>query len=357
TGKTDSLGQFTFEVPADISQQKQSQLYTIEASVIDVNNQEVSARAGAVIHKGTFYIGLRSDQYIGTVGQKLAVQAITVDTQGLTRTQQALTVTFYKQEWYSVKEKAADGSENYYWTNKIRQTAVATQTIKTDARGMAWASFTPQEGGTYKVVATGLDEFENEVRSALYLWVSSSAEYINWGQENHDRITLVADKKSYRPGETAKIMVPSPYQGRVNALLTIERGKVIQYQVITLKTNSDILEIPIREEYAPNVFVSVLIVQGAQSAGQVPSFKLGYVMLPISTERQQLKVTITPDKSTYRPRATATYEISTQTYDGKGVPAEVTLQLVDLAVEKLTGAARPNIVDTFYRQRGLNVWT
>ncbi len=357
TGKTDALGQFTFEVPADISQQKQSQLYTLEASVIDVNNQEVSARAGAVIHKGTFYIGLRSEQYVGTVGQKLTVQAITVDTQGLTRTQQALTVTFYKQEWYSVKEKASDGSENYYWTNKIRQTAVATQTVKTDARGMAWATFTPKEGGTYKVVATGLDEYENEVRSSLYLWVSSGTEYINWGQENHDRITLVADKKSYRPGETAKVMVPSPYQGQVNALLTIERGKVIQYQVITLKTNSDILEIPIREEYAPNIFVSVLLVQGAPSASQVPSFKLGYVMLPVSTERQQLKVTITPDKAIYRPRDTATYEISTQTYDGKGVPAEVTLQLVDLAVEKLTGASRPNIVDTFYRQRGLNVWT
>lgn len=356
-GETNTLGQYAFDIPANIADLLQSQIYTIEASVVDINNQEVTARAYATIHKGDFYIGLTTDQYVGAANEAQAVRLITVDTQGVTRTQQALTVTFFKHEWYSVKEKAPDGSDAFYWTNKVRDTAVATVTVQTDRNGVARASFTPKEGGTYKVVASGRDRSENQVRSALYLWVSDRA-WVNWGQENHDRITLVADKKSYSPGDTARILVPSPYQGSVKALLTIERGGILEYKVLTLTSNSELLQVPITAAHAPNIFVSVVLVKGADAPGSVASFKMGYVMLPVSTEQQQLRVTVAPDRdAAYRPRDTVTYQITTQDYRGNGVPAETTLQLVDLAVETLVGGQAPDIVATFYRQRGLGVRT
>jgi hypothetical protein len=356
-GVTNALGRFTFDIPADIAALVQSQIYTIEASVVDINNQEVTARAAATIHKGGFYIGMASDQYVGTAKQAQTIRLITVDTLGITLTQQSLTVILFKHEWYSVKEKAPDGSDAFYWTNKVRNTAVATTTVQTDRNGVARASFTPQEGGTYKVVATGLDRYENTVRSATYLWVSDVA-WVNWGQENHDRITLVADKKSYRPGETARILVPSPYQGNVKALLTIERGGILEHKVITLGSNSELLQLPITAAHAPNIFVSVVLVKGADSPNTVASFKMGYVMLPVSTEQQQLRVTVAPDRDTaYRPRDAVVYQITTQDYRGSGVPAEVSLQLIDLAVESLVGGRAPDIVATFYRQRGLGVKT
>ncbi|NLG49222.1 MAG: hypothetical protein GX552_03805, partial [Chloroflexi bacterium] len=121
-GKTNAQGQFTVEIPADISKWVQSQTYTIEMSVVDVNNQETSARSSAVIHKGAFYIGLSPVAYVGTAGERQDVRVITVDTQGMTHTQQTLDVVFYQHEWYSVQEQADDGQ--FYWTNKVKDTPV-----------------------------------------------------------------------------------------------------------------------------------------------------------------------------------------------------------------------------------------
>jgi hypothetical protein len=353
-GQTDAQGRFTFSVPANIKDLRQSQLYTLEASIVDVNNQEVSARSSAVVHKGTFYIGLAPTSYVGTAGREVSVRAITVDTQGLTRTQQSLEVVFSLREWFSVKEKTGNGE---YWTNKVQDTPVATQTVKTDGLGTALASFTPPKGGTYRVVARGLDERENEVRSSTFLWVSDR-EWVNWGQENHDRINLVADKKSYRPGETAQILIPSPYQGKVTALLTIERGHVLEHRLLDIESNSQQLSLPILPEYAPNVYVSVVIVKGVDTTNPVASFKVGYVMLSVSTEQKELKITITPDRTgPYKPRDKVTYAIEVKNYQGRGVEAELSLNLVDLAVESLAGADTRDIVQWFYRERGLGVAT
>mgnify|MGYP005842515257 CR=1 FL=1 len=355
TGTTDADGRLVITLPIDISEQVQSQRYTLEASVTDVNNQGVSARTMAVVHKGNFYIGLAPVSYVGTAGQEMAVHAMTVDTDGITVTQQTLQVVVYEHEWYSVREEADDG--NFYWANKVRDTAVATQTVTTDDQGQALVRFTPEKGGSYKVLAIGMDDAQNIVRSATYVWVSDRA-YINWGQENNDRIELVADAKSYRPGDTAEILIPSPYQGETLALLTLERGHILEHRIIELEGNSDILRLPIEPEYAPNVYVSVLISKGADDANPMAAFKIGYVMLPVSVEQKELSVTITPDRDeTYKPRERATYDVEVTDHTGEGVEAEVSLQLVDLAVESLTGADPRDIVQVFYAERGLGVNT
>ncbi len=58
--ETDAQGRVIFKVPADISDKRQSQIFTIEASVTDINGQQVSNRTGAIVHKGEFYIGARA---------------------------------------------------------------------------------------------------------------------------------------------------------------------------------------------------------------------------------------------------------------------------------------------------------
>ena len=355
TGKTDAQGHLLITVPVDLKDRKQSQTYTVEMSVTDVNNQQVSGRSSAVVHKGNLYIGLAPTVYVGTAKQPMTIQAITVNTQGITRTQQALEVILYRHEFFSVQEQTADGG--YYWTNKIRDTAVATQTVTTNDQGFVAFQVTPPEGGEYKVLARGMDEFENQVQSATFVWVSDQV-FINWGQQNNNRIELVSDKKEYVPGDTAKILVPSPFQGTVIALLTIERGHVLEHRLLSLESNSEQLTLPIPPEYAPNVYVSVVLVKGMDDKNPIPGFRVGYVMLPVSAVQEQLTVKVTPQgQSPYKPRDQVTYQVETLDYAGQGVPAEVSLQLVDLAVESLLGPDTRDIVQQFYSQRGVGVST
>ena len=356
TGRTDAEGRFTFKVPAEIADKTASQVFTIEATVSDESGQEVSARTEAVVHKGLFYIGLAPRAWVGAVGEEQRVDVITVDWEGEPVPDVPLTVTIFEHRWYSVQEKAEDG--RFYWTCKVEDTAVLTRTVTTDGEGKAVVAFTPEKGGTYKVLAVGRDERGNEVRSATYLWVSGrKGEFVSWRMESHDRIELVPDKKSYAPGETAKILIPSPYQGEVKALLTVERGHIFRHEVLTLESNSELIELPILSEYAPNVYVSVVIVKGQDETNPLASFKVGYAALSVSTVEKELRITITPDKERYEPRETVTYDILATDHTGQGVSAELSLALVDRSVLALAEPGVPTILEHFYGERGLGVQT
>ncbi len=352
-GTTDAQGHLILTLPADLGKRNYSQDWTIDVSVTDVNDQVVAGRATTTVHQGLFYIGLAPERYVGKTGERQTVQLRTVDWDSHAYGQANLTVTFFKREWFSVKEESDYGP---VWTTTYSDTAVLTQTVTTNEAGEAQASFVPEEGGTYRIVAIGRDSRENQVRSATYLWVSSGA-YVSWRQENNDRIQPVADKRSYRPGETANILIPSPFQGEVKALVTVERGRILSHQVITLQTNSHVLRLPITADMAPNVYVSVVLIKGVDETTPTPAFKIGYVAFQVSTEQQELVVTITPDKAQYRPRDTVNYTLQVTDYTGRPVRAELALALVDLSVLTLAEPNSRPIVQGFYGQRGLGIRT
>lgn len=357
TGTTDAEGRFTFSLEADIAEQTTSQRFTLEVTVIDVNNQEVSSRAEAIVHKGLYYIGLRPERYVGQVGQEARVEVITVDWASAPSPNQELTVVFAEHKWYSVRKQAEDG--RYYWESTVEDTPVFTTTVETDASGTAAVGFIPQAGGTYKVIASGRDERGNRIVSATYMWVSGR-EYVSWRQENNDRIELIADKRQYQVGDTATILVPHPYQGRVKALFTVERGHIYQHWVQTLETNSEQIEIPITEDLIPNVFVSVVIVKGQDEANPLPGFKIGYVQLSIETREKELDITLTPDRPSdehYQPGDPVSYDVRVTDSAGNPVEAELALGLIDLAVLTLADRPGPDIAGQFWRERGLGVNT
>jgi len=358
-GTTDAQGRLVFSVPADIADRSVSQSFTIEATVTDLNDQAVSARASVIVHKGEFYVGLHPQRYVGKVGDELQVDVRTVDWNSAAWPKQDLTVTLNQRTWYSVREEDSRG--RLFWTWTYTDTAVFTETLTTDVEGIALASFRPEEGGSYIVRAVGSDRKGNEVRSSTFLWVSSS-EYISWRIENNDRIDLIADKDSYKPGETATIMIPSPFQGQVKALLTVERGRILDSRVVTLGSNSELYQIPVTADMAPNAYVSVVLVKGIDETNPLPSFKVGYAAFEVNTEQQMVNLTIQPDKDiaageNYRPRDSATYEIRATDYQGRPVQAEVSLNLTDLAVLSLAEPNAPALRDFFYGRRGLGIRT
>ena len=78
-----------------------------------------------------------------------------------------------------------------------------------------------------------MDSQGRKSKASSYLWVSSTS-YIAWQQTNDRSFQLIADKKSYNPGDTARILIAQPFQGEVYALLTLERGHIYEKKVIKL---------------------------------------------------------------------------------------------------------------------------
>ncbi|MBI3764136.1 MAG: Ig-like domain-containing protein, partial [Chloroflexi bacterium] len=353
-GKTDANGMLTLRLPADIKKKPTSQTFTAEATVTDVNGQAVSGRTAIIVHQGSFYIGLRPEQYVGTVGEPQTVNIVVSDWNSKPVPNQQIRVVFSKHEWFSVQEQDANGNNIFTWD--VKDTPVFTTTATTDAGGMTTAAFTPDAGGTYKVLATGQDSGGHTVRSSTILWISSH-DYVTWRQDNNDRIRLIADRKSYAPGDTAKILIPSPFQGEAKALITVERGHILEHEVITLASNSTTYQLPITAEFAPNVFVSVVIVKGVDENNPTPGFRLGLVQLKVSPEQQEIKVSLTPDKAKVGPRDTVTYGVKATDYKGNPVKAEFSLGLADLAALSLAPPNAGPILDAFYGTRALSIRT
>jgi uncharacterized protein YfaS (alpha-2-macroglobulin family) len=378
-GKTDAQGRFHFQVPADLKDFPLSQNFTIDVEITDVNNQSVSNRATVPVHKGYFYIGMRPQSYVGTVGKEQAVDVITVDTKGDPFPNQAVTVSFFQHEWFSVRQKREDG--NFYWTSAYTDTLVSKAQVTTDAQGQAVARFTPSGGGVYKIVGEGTDRAGNKIRSATYLWVTGT-EFVNWRIENNDRIDLVADKKEYAVGDTAEVLIPAPFKDS-EALLTIERGTIRQVKRLSLKGNSETIRIPITSDFAPNVFVSVMLVKGRGADSPTPQFKLGYTNLAVATTEKELKIDVTADcgrqtaanaqpsavsgqrptevpvgpSAVCQPGDKANFALQASDSNGKPVEAEFSMALVDKAIQSLVNETAQSPLQAFYGQRGLGVQT
>ncbi|MEK7784947.1 MAG: alpha-2-macroglobulin family protein, partial [Chloroflexota bacterium] len=268
---------------------------------------------------------------------------------------QQVTVTYYEHEWLSVQEEDEFGNKVWTWTVKDTQVG-DPDTVTTDSKGLAVSAFTPEAGGTYKIAVSAKDSGGRTIRSATYIWVASR-EFISWRQENNNRISLVPDRKSYKPGDTASILIPSPFQGETTALITVERGGFYKTEVLTLTSNSTTYQLPITADYAPDVFVSVVIMKGMDDTNPVPAFRMGLAKLTVSPEQQVINVELTPDKTKVGPRDDVTYKVKATNYKGEPVQAEFSLGLADLAALSLAAPNSGPLLDAFYGERGLSVRT
>ncbi len=365
-GVTDDEGVFVLELPADLGAALQSQEWTVSATVQSPTNQFVYGSGKVIVHRGAFYVGLSPQSYVAAVGADANVDVVALTPEGEPVAGQELEATIYEFRWNNVQEQTATGS--FVWTSTAERTPVDTAQLTTGDDGMAVLSFSPPRGGQYQVVVEGEDEGGNRIGSALFLWVSNPdpSGYTPWQRENNDRIELVADRRSYQPGDTAQILVPSPFQGEVQALVTIERTGVVEHRLVTLTGNSETIEVPIFEEHVPNIYVGVVLVKGIDETNPAPAIRIGYVQLDVGIETKQLTIDVEVESSTggedeqptAEPGETVTYTIDVADFAGEPVAgAELSVAIVDKALLALATQNGATLADAFYRTRPLGVTT
>ncbi|MFO7321535.1 MAG: Ig-like domain-containing protein [Chloroflexota bacterium] len=351
---TDAQGQALIEVPADLKDATQSQRFTIEATVTDESGQAVSGRTEVIVHKGLVYVGVSPREYVSVAGQETTVDLIAVDWESEPVSGQTLEIEVVERRWSSVQEEDEYGRTT--WTWEVEEIPVTTGSATTDSSGRATFSFTPPNGGIFKVLARTRDAQGNEVTASQTLWVSSE-EYVSWRQQNSNRIELVADADFYSVGDTAEILIASPFQGQTHALITVERGDVLLADHIVMDNNSFVYELPITPDFAPNVYVSVVLVKGVDENNPVAAFRMGLVQLSVDTERKEITVEIEPSVEQAGPGDTVSFTVRTTDFEGDPVQAEVGVALTDLASLSLAAPNSPPLLAYFYGQQGLAVRT
>lgn len=354
---TNDAGQFLLELPAVLEALSDSatttgpQSWNIAATVTDESGFPVTGEGALTVHATRFYLGLKPRSWVAQAGQQTFVDLLALDWDAQPVTQQEVTISLARRTWTYVPAKQPYQSPT--WTHT--DTVVDTLTVSTDAAGQAEIALTPPRSGPYVVLAESQDSSGKTVRSETYLWVSGP-EAAAW-QMPEGQIKPVADAQSYRVGDTARVLVPTPFIAPYEVLMTVERGGILTVQRFTAQQTNLLIDIPIEDAYTPNVVVSFVAVKGVSAANRAPDVRIGMVELKVGPVEKILTVEVTPDRDTYEPGDRATLTVRTLDWRGQPVQAEVALAVVDKAVLALADPNAPSLVEAFYRPRPLGVFT
>ncbi|MBI3161220.1 MAG: Ig-like domain-containing protein, partial [Chloroflexi bacterium] len=352
-GVTDGKGHFGVSQTFEAGETNFSKQMSFYANVTDVAGNTVSGGTSLVVHQSEYYAGIRSERYVGVMGEEQPFSVVVLDWESEPIRNQNVTVEFVERQWFSVQKKDENGQ--LIWETSVKEIPVIKEDTVTGEDGTAQVSFIPPKGGVYKALVTVVDSKGNSHHASTYLWVASE-DAIYWRQTNDRAFSLIADKDFYTPGDTAEILIAQPFEGKVYALVTYERGHIYKREVIQLNGNSTIYKLPITDELAPVAYVSVTVISGADNAG-APDFKIGMAQINIDTEQKTIRVSVTADKESAGPGDEITYTIETTDIQGDPVSADASLAVVDKAALALAPPNSAPLLDSFYSKKGLGVFT
>jgi uncharacterized protein YfaS (alpha-2-macroglobulin family) len=355
----DGKASITTEIPqADFPTARE---LTISSEVTDANNQTLTSTSTATIHPASVYVGVsRNDQLI-RAGDTVPLKIVATDTEGEPFAGAVkVTATLSREVNSAVKSRNDSGATAT--RNDVREEIVTTAELTLEPAASAGQGtvfdITPKSNGRHFITVSGTDSEGRKFSTVTYLNVYGTDEY-PWLYEDGLRVKLVAEKKSYKPGETARVLVLSPIEG--TALVTVERDKVLRSFPVQLKADKPVIEIPLTDDDAPNAYVSVLIVKGAKESAREhkePQLRLGYCELIVENLRDQLTVSLSEPEKSYRPGDEITLAGSIRLANGApAAGAEVTLYAEDEGTLAVMGYETPRPLDYFYTPRTLDVET
>ena len=321
--------------------------YNLQAQVTDAGNQMIAARASAIVHPASFYIGLSGIQNIkgfAKKGEKLTFNYLLATPEGekpedkLLSKDQKISWELTKDTWVEETKIDEYGYEYSDWVQKTITEASGSVSAKSTE-----LTITPKDGGTYYLSLKTTDSKGRAVITERSFYVTGSTAYRR--NDNSIQLNLMCDKNEYEPGETAHIQVECPLE-KGYYLVTVEREGILSEKVVKLEKSGTTLDIPIEDWYVPIVYVSVSTFttrDGEPPADYYtkdehkPRCIYAQTSLYISTKSKQFDVDVTMDKKSYLPGSNAKIDLSA-TKKGKPVAnAELTLMVVDRGVLDLIG--------------------
>ncbi len=330
---------------------------TLEATATDSNRQQISGRATATVHPAAFYTGMKLDKAMLKEGQEATISAVAVSPDGERQIGAPLKIEVVEKVSERTLERGADGSMAYKWSTSERPIGDCD---RTSAAEPVQCKIKMTRSGYFEVRVTSKDKDGNAVQTARNVYVYGKA-FVPWRQDQGFEIGLIADKASYKAGDTARLLIKSPFE-RARGLLTLERGGILEHRVIEVEGSVSTVEIPIKAEHLPQLSVALALTRGRvqiegvdpKEAGDIgrPAFAKGLALLKVADAPKRLTVTATPKTPTATPGQPFSVDLHVTDHLGNGRAAEVALYVVDEGVLSLRGFRTPDPLGAFFHTWG-----
>lgn len=168
------------------------------ASVTDVNRQMWSSSSALLVHPSSAYAGIAMKRPFVDKGTPMELGVIGVDLDGKALIGSAIEVRSVRLDWEYKKGK-------YKQLEKDPQTCQVTT-----SKDATPCTFATNLGGQYRVTATIVDAQGRPNQTTLSYWVSGG-EQPPEREVKQEVVRIIPDKKTYAPGNTAELLVQSPF--------------------------------------------------------------------------------------------------------------------------------------------------
>ena len=383
----DGAGKVTID---NVPQARQPQELVMEATYADPNGEVQTLRSVQALWPAGVVAGVKTEGWV-SARQKIRFQALALQHNGKPAADTSLQVQAIARITTTTRKRMVGGF--YSYDNQTETKDLGTLCSgKSDARGLLLCESKLDEAGEVELVVTATDKDGNTSTAASSVWVTRQGE-LWFGGEDHDRMDLLPEKKSYQPGETARFQVRMPFR-YATALVAVEREGIIDTQVVQLNGQDPTVSLKIQPEWGPNVYVSVLALRGrlrevpwysfftwgfkaprewwtsfwyegkeyqaptALVDLSKPSFRLGLAEIRVGTQAHQIDVKVTADKESYAVRGKAQVTITATLPGGKpAANAEVAVAAVDQALLELMPNNSWNVLEAMLQRRSWGVET
>lgn len=297
--------------------------YIISAEVRGPDRRWVSGSGAISVTRREFYTVLESEKKVVRPEEDFRLLVTTVD---------ATHAPFgARGELRLLRLSAVPGS------GRMAESLVQVLPVTTPESGRREMTLQLPKPGEYILRFVGEDRRDTEVESEMRIVAAGEAEDLA------RQAKVRADREVYKQGETARILINSPLPSST-VLLTMEGEAVLGHRILRMSSRSQIVELPLDERAAPNLFLKVAV------ATDDGFFEAEDEILVL----RFLEVEVKTDKPVYGPEDTVQVTVTTRDQGGNPVPAEVSLAVVDDKVFAL-GASGPQALEPFfYDQRRRN---
>lgn len=253
----------------------------------------------------------------------LDIKAVLLDIDGRSISGRKIFINLYRNLNYAHRKRILGG---YYSYEHIREVRFMGEVCRgeTDRMGEMNCRYKLPSGGYYIVEAVSQDISGERISThSNYYAAFEDDMWFDYGSDS-DRIDLLPDKRGYNPGEVIELRVATPFK-RSTILITVEQESVLDHFVSELDAKNPIVRIPVKQDYAPNVIISTVLVRGRLSSPPPaplvdlakPAFKMGLVEVSVGKDKYRLDLKITTEKDRYAvgERVRGSVEIKTRRRD------------------------------------------
>ncbi|HOI73805.1 MAG TPA: MG2 domain-containing protein [Syntrophales bacterium] len=335
----------------------------LEMEFRDPNGEVQTAATNIPLYPSRRLVGIQPESWAAS-RENLRYRVAVVDLKGRAVPGAEVSVDVYTRKVLSHRVRLVGGF--YAYRSSVEITKVGRHCSgRTDKNGRLGCEGPVSQSGSLILAARTADEQGNAALSRRTVWVAGKEDW--WFETgNDDRMDVLPERRSYEPGETARFQVRMPFR-KATVLVTAEREGVLDAFTRTLSGKGPVLEVPVREHWSPNVFVTVLAVRGRTGtpaptalfdAGK-PAWRFGIGEIQVGWKAHELKVQVLPDREAYRIRERANVKIRVSRADGQPLPkgAEVAVAAVDKGLLQLLGNDSWKLLEAMMSRRPCEVTT